>query len=91
MFAGLHYVHHPAPTVVCDFDQRTMSTCAHGATRALSMGPSTEYISVLTVSIFIKFFVLFNMISIFIIVATIEINYSSHVHIYVVTNLLLFF
>jgi hypothetical protein len=55
------------------------------------MGPSTEYISVLTVSIFIKFFVLFNMISIFIIVATIEINYSSHVHIYVVTNLLLFF
>jgi hypothetical protein len=52
--------------------------CAHGATRSLSMGPSAKYISDLTISIFSKVFMLFNMISIFIIVATIGINCSSH-------------
>jgi hypothetical protein len=55
--------------------------------RCLKHGPSAGYTSNLTVSIFSKVFVLLNMISMFIIVAT----SSLHVHIFVVTNLLLFF
>jgi hypothetical protein len=58
----------------------------NGVTSALSMDPSTGYTSNLIVSIFSKVFVLLNMISMFIIVAT----SSSHMHIFVVTNLLLF-
>ena len=64
-----------------------MSTRVNGATGALSMGPSVGYTSNLIVFKFNKVFVLLNMISMFIIVAA----SSSHVHIFVVTNLLLFF
>jgi hypothetical protein len=64
-----------------------MSIRVNEATGALSMGSSTEYTFNLTVSIFSKVFVLLNMISMFIIVAT----SSLHVYIFVVTNLLLFF
>ena len=64
-----------------------MSTSARGATSALSMGPSAKYTSNLTVSMFSKVFMLLNMIRMFIIVAT----SSSHVHIFVIMNLLLFF
>ena len=64
-----------------------MSTRVIEATGALNMGPSTGYTSNLTVSMFNKVFVLLNMISMFIIVAT----SSSHVHIFVVMNLLFFF
>ena len=86
-FEGLHYEHRPASTIVSDIEQRTMSTSARGATSALSMGPSAGYTSNLTVSMFSKVFMLLNVISIFIILVT----SSSHVHIFVVTNLLLFF
>ena len=63
-----------------------MSTRVNGATGALSMGPSAGYTSNLTVFKFSKVLVLLNMINMFIIVA---IN-SSHVHIFIVMNLLLF-
>ena len=50
-FMGLHYEHRIAPTVVRDFEQRTMSTSANGASDALGMGLSAGYnlISVITV------------------------------------------
>jgi hypothetical protein len=64
-----------------------MLTSARGAAGALSMDPSARYTSNFTVSMFSKVFVLLNMISMFIILA----SSSSHVHIFVVTNLLLFF
>ena len=57
-FEGLHYEHHLASTMVHDIEELTMSTSAHGATGALSMGLSAEYISNLTISIFSKVFVL---------------------------------
>ena len=62
-----------------------MLTRVNGATGALSTGPSAGYTSNLIIFKFNKVFVLLNMISMFIIVAT----SSSHVHIFVVTNLLL--
>jgi hypothetical protein len=43
---GLHCEHRPASTVVCDIEQRTMSTSVRGAASALSMGPSAEYNSI---------------------------------------------
>jgi hypothetical protein len=64
-----------------------MLTRVNGATSALSMHPSAGYTSNLIVSIFSKVFVLLNMINMFTIVAT----SSSHMHIFVVKNLLLFF
>jgi hypothetical protein len=82
-FEGLHCKHRLASTVVLSTEQRTTSTSAHGATSALSMGPSAGYISNLTISIFIKVFVQLNMISMFTIVCT----SSSHVHM-LVKNLL---
>jgi hypothetical protein len=85
-FEGLHCEHRPASTVVHYFEQHTMLTHVNGAIGALSMGPSAGYSSNLTVSIFNRVFVLLNMINIFIIVAT----SSLHMHIFVVTNLLLF-
>jgi hypothetical protein len=86
-FEGLHYEHHSASIVVRDIEQRTTSTSMRGATGALSMDPSIGYTFNFTVSMFSKVFVLLNMISMFIIVAT----SSTHVHIFIVTNLLLFF
>jgi hypothetical protein len=70
MYEGLHCKHRPASTVVRDIEQRTMLTSVHGAAGALSMGPSTGYASNLTISMFSKVFILLNMISMFIIVAT---------------------
>jgi hypothetical protein len=64
-----------------------MSISARGAASALSMDPFAGHTSNLTISMFSKIFALLNMNSMFIIVAT----SSSHVHIFVVTNLLLFF
>jgi hypothetical protein len=57
-FEGLHYVYLPAPTVVRDFEQLTMSGTE--ATGALSMGPSAGYISILKL---VKFNFIFAMIS----------------------------
>jgi hypothetical protein len=64
-FVGLHCEHRPASTVVHDFDQRTMSTSANGASDVLGMGPSDVLgmgpsvgyilISVITVLVFTVF------------------------------------
>ena len=53
-FVELHCEHRSAPTVVHDFEQRTMSTSANGASDALGMGPSAGYslISVITVFLY---------------------------------------
>ena len=86
-FMGLHCEYRPASTVVHDFEQRTMSTSANGASDALGMGPSAGY----------------NLISVItaLCVLTISIRMSClhavgfvrdiHMHIYVVTNLLMFY
>ena len=83
-FVGLHYEHLPASTVVRDFKQRTMSTSANGASDALGMGPSAGYslISVLCV-----FTVFTSMLSLHVVLFIRNI----HMHIYVVTNLLMLF
>ena len=54
-FVGLHCEHLPASTVVDDFEQRTMSTSANGASDALGIGPSAGYslISMIIVFIFL--------------------------------------
>jgi hypothetical protein len=57
-----------------------MLTSAHGAPGALSIGLSVG-----------EFLILLITIGMLVMIATIGINCSSHVHIYVVTNLILFF
>ena len=83
---GLHCEHLPASTVVHDFEQRPMSS-ANGASDALGMGPSIGYnlnsviidLCVLTVSICMSYLHAVAFIS------------DIHMHIYVVTNLLMFY
>ena len=84
---GLHCEQLSASTVVHDFEQRTMSTSANGASDALVMGPSAGYnlnsmitsLYVLTVSICMSYLHAVAFIS------------DIHMHIYVVTNLLMFY
>ena len=86
-FVGLHCEHRPAPTVVRDFEQRTMLTSANGASDTLSMGPSAGYnlnsvftsFCVLTVSICMSYLHAVAFVS------------DIHMHIYVVTNFLMFY
>ena len=86
-FVGLHCEHRPAPTVVRDFEQRTMSTSANGASDALGMGPSAGYnfnsmitaLCVLTVSICMSYLHAVAFVS------------DIHMHIYVITNLQIFY
>ena len=86
-FMRLHCEHHPASTVVHDFEQRTMSTSLNGASNALGMGPSTGYnlnsmitvLCVLTISICMSYLHVVAFVS------------DIHIHIYVVTNLLMFY
>ena len=83
---GLHCEHLIASTVVHDFEQYTMSG-ANGASDALSIGPSTGYtlnslitvLCVLTVSIGMSYLHAVAFVS------------DIHIHIYVVTNLLMFY
>ena len=83
---GLHCEHLPASTVVHDFEQRTMSS-ANGASDALGIGPSTGYtlifvitvLCILTVSICISYLHVVAFVR------------DIHMHIYVVTNLLMFY
>jgi hypothetical protein len=85
LFVGLHGEHLPASTVVHDFEQRTMSG-VHGASDALGMRPSAWYtlnslitiLCILTVSIGTSYLHAVEFVS--------DIN----MHIYVVTNLLMF-
>ena len=82
----LHCEHPPASTVVHNFEQRTMSG-ANGAFDALGMRPSAGYtlnflitvLCVLTVSISMLYLHAVAFVS------------DIHMHIYVVTNLLIFY
>ena len=84
---GLHYEHLPTSTVVHDFEQRTMSTNANGASDALGMGPSAVYnlnsvitaLCALAVSICMSYLHAVAFVS------------DIHMHLYVVTNLLMFY
>ena len=83
---GLHCEHHPASTVVHDFEQRTMSTSANGASDALGMGPSMGYIliSVITVLAAIVFVYMSSLHAVVFIRVI-------HMHRYTITNLLMLF
>ena len=78
-FMGLHCEHRPAPTVVRDFEQRTMSTSASGASDALGMRPSAGYNLIFLIT------VITYMSSLHVVVFVRDI----HMHIYAVTNLLI--
>ena len=83
---GLYCEYLPASTVVHDFEQRTISG-ANGASDALGMGPSAGYtlnslitvLCVLTVSIDMSYLHVIAFVS------------DIHTHIYVITNLLIFY
>ena len=84
---GLHCEDRPASTVVHDFEQRTMSTSANGASDALGMEPSAGYnlISVITV---LYVFTVSICMSCMHAVAFIR---DIYMHIYAVTNLLMLY
>jgi hypothetical protein len=62
-----------------------------GATGALSMGPSIGYISILKLVKFNLIFVMMSMLFMNIFAANLSISKITNVHIFVITNLLLFF
>ena len=73
--------------MVHDFEQRTMSTSANGASDALDMGPSTGYSLISVISVLCVFTVFTSMSSLHAVVFIKNI----HMHIYIVTNLLMLF
>ena len=83
---GLHCEHRPAPTVVRDFNQPTMSTSANGASDALGMGPSAGYILIFVITV-LAAIVFICMSSLHAVVFIRDI----HMHIYAITNLLMLF
>ena len=86
-FVGLHCEHLLASTVVRDFEQRTMSTSANGASDALGMGPSAGYSLISVITVFCILTVTISISSMHV-VAFIR---NIHMHIYAVTNLLMLF
>ena len=82
----LHCEHLSTSTVVHDFEQRTMSS-ANGASDALGMGPSTGYTLSSMITVLYVLTVLINISYLHAIVFVSDI----HMHIYVVTNLLMFY
>ena len=86
-FVGLHCEHLPASTVVRDFEQRTMSTSANGASDALGMGPSAGYSLISVISVLCVFTIFTSMSSL---QAVVFIR-NIHMHVYIVTNLLMLF
>ena len=84
---GLHCEHHPASTVVHDFEQRTMSTSANRASDALGMGPSVGYNLISMITTFFIFTISICMSCLHAVVFVSDI----HIHIYVVTNLLMLY
>ena len=86
-FVGLHCEHLPASTVVRDFEQRTMSTSANGASDALGMGPSAGYSLIYLITVFCAFTVFICMSSLHAVAFVRDI----HMHIYAVTNLLILY
>jgi hypothetical protein len=83
---GLHDEHLPASTVVHDFEQCPMSG-ANGASDALGMGPCSGYIRNSLFIILCVLTVLIGMSFLHVVASVSDI----HMHIYVVTNLLLFY
>ena len=86
-FVGLHCEHGPAPTVIREFEQRTMSTSANGASDALGMGPSAGYSLILLITVIYAFTVSICMSSLYVVAFVRDI----HMHIYVVMNLLMLY
>ena len=85
-FVGLHCKHRPAPTVVRDFEQRTISTSANGAadaldmvrSDALGMGPSAGYSLIFLITVICAFTVFIYMSSLHAVAFVRDI----HMHIY---------
>ena len=84
---GLHCEHRPASTVVHDFEQRTMSTSANGASDALGMGPSVGYILISVITVFCAFTVSVCMSS----MHAVAFIRDIHMHIYAIPNLLMLY
>ena len=83
---GLHCEHLPVSTVVHDFEQRTMSG-ANGASDALGMGPSAGYTLISVITVLCVLTVSIGMLYLHAVAFVSDI----HIHIYVVTNLLMFY
>ena len=86
-FVGLHCEHRPAPTVVHDFEQRTMSTSANGASDALGMGPFAGYNLISMITVLCAFTVFICMSSLHDVAFVRDIR----MHIYAITNLLMLY
>ena len=86
-FAGLHCEHRPASTVVHDFEQRTMSTSANGASDVLGMGPSARYILISVITVFCVLTVSICMSCLHAVAFVRDI----HMHMYAITNLLMLY
>ena len=86
-FVGLHYEHRPLSTMVRDFEQRTMSTSAHGASDALDMEPSAGYSLMFLITVICAFTVSICISSLHAVAFIRDI----HMHIYVFTNLLMLY
>ena len=84
---GLHYEHFSASTAVHDFEQRTISTSANGASDALGMGLSAGYI---LISLSTALCVLTVSICMSCLHAIVFIR-DIHMHIYALTNLLILY
>ena len=84
---GLHYEHLPASTVVRDFEQRTISTSANGASDALGMGPSVGYSLISVITVFCILTVSISMSS----MHAVAFIRNIHMHIYAITNLLMLY
>ena len=87
LFVGLHCEHCPTPTVVHDFEQRTMSTSANGASDALGMGPSAGYSLISVITVFCILTISISMSS----MHAVAFIRNIHMHIYAVTNLLMLY
>ena len=86
-FVGLHCEHRPTSTVVHNFEQRTMSTSANGASDALDMGPSAVYNLISVITVLCAFTVFICMSSL----QAVAFIRDIHMHIYAVTNLLMLY
>ena len=94
-FVGLHCEHLPVSTAVHDFEQRTISTSANGASDslgmgpsdALGMGPSAGYSLIFLITVICAFTVSICMSPLHAVAFVRDI----HMHIYVVTNLLMLY
>ena len=87
LFVGLHCEHRLASTVVHDFEQRTMSTSANGASDALDMGPSVGYNLISVITVLCAFTVSICMSC----MHAVSFIRDIYMHIYAVTNLLMLY